>query len=110
MKDSTKALLKLAAEKRKANGYKQKAWNKGKIGIYTEEQRERISASVKEHALTRLKEKGYHGGVGFHKASGKWRAYIVESRLGSKVQISKGLYGSKEEAEGFLRRDFPCTR
>lgn len=103
----TRNKLKEANKRRIENGYVQKAWNKGLLDIYTIEQREQIRNKVKQHALTRLQKKGYYGGVGFHKYSGKWRAYIVESHLGVKKQISKGLYGTKKEAIKFLKLNYP---
>lgn len=105
--DETKNKIKQALKDRKERGYVQKAWNKGKSGIYTVEQREQIRNKVKEYALKRLEKKGYYGGVGFHKYSGKWRAYIVESHLGIKKQISKGLYDTKKEAIKFLKENYP---
>lgn len=101
--------LKQAYKERVKKGYKQKAWNKGKSDIYTLEQRQQISDTVKKNAQSRLKAKGYYGGVGFHSYSGKWRAYLCENKLGKKKQISKGLYETKEAAESFLRVNYPVV-
>lgn len=105
----TREKLKKAYKERVKKGYKQKAWNKGKSDIYTLEQRQQISDTVKKNAQDRLRAKGYYGGVGFHTYSGKWRAYLCENNLGKKKQISKGLYETREEAEDFLKMNFPVV-
>ena len=105
----TRERLSKAYEQRVKKGYKQKAWNKGKSDIYTLEQRQQISDTVKKNAQDRLRAKGYYGGVGFHSYSGKWRAYLCENKLGKKKQISKGLYETREEAEDFLKINFPVV-
>lgn len=103
----TREKLREAYKKRVENGYVQKAWNKGKSGIYTIEQREQISRKVREYAAKRLKNKGYYGGVCFHKQSGRWQAYTRESNLGVKKQRSQGMYDSKKEAIAYLKKYFP---
>jgi hypothetical protein len=105
----TRERLSKAYKQRVKKGYKQKAWNKGKSDIYTLEQRQQISDTVKKNAQDRLRAKGYYGGVGFHSYSGKWRAYLCENKLGKKKQISKGLYETREEAEDFLKINFPVV-